>query len=268
MKATLWSLFQPTCAVIVPRLCYTGFIFSQPLLTRRLINYIGERDTSVNTARGLIGATVLIYLGIAISKAAYLHLNYRLVTLARGVLISQILAKSLRIPYSEASKKSALSNMSTDIEGLVTGLPMMHDIWVSFIEIGIGAYILTTVVGRAAFLVVLPLVCEFYIRVHGFNAICATYTLTDASFLYVSASTLMSLLMGKRLIPARKAWNDKIDYRVSQTASLLTYTKGIKMLALESPATLHLQSLRVAELNESKKFRVLALTLNIACKCR
>lgn len=68
------------------------------------------------------------------------------------------------------------------------------------------------------------------------------------------------------MAPARKLWNDKIQYRVSQTAALFKYTKGIKMLAIESPITSYIQGLRVAELKQSKPFRILALSINTTCR--
>lgn len=166
MKALLRCLFQPICAVIIPRLCHTAFIFSQPFLLRRVVFYMDKSGSSTNNARGLIGATVLIFLGIAISRAVYSHLSYRLVTLARGVLVSHILDKTLRLEYSKASEKSALSLMSTDIEALVTGLPELHENWVSFVEVGVGIYVLTTFVGRASFLVVLPVIREYSFLKH------------------------------------------------------------------------------------------------------
>lgn len=159
MKALLRCLYQPLFAVVIPRLCHLGFVFSQPLLLRRVVSYMDNRD-SVNTARGLIGATVLIFLGIGISRAVYTHLSYRLVTLARGVLVSQILEKTLRLEFSKASERSALSLTTTDIEALVTGLPELHENWVSYVEVAVGIYLLTTVVGRASFLVILPVICE------------------------------------------------------------------------------------------------------------
>lgn len=89
------------------------------------------------------------------------HLVYHLVTLSRGVLVSQIFRKSLAMDYLEASKNSAMTLMSTDIEGLVEGLADIHDIWLSFVQVGVGSYLLSTIVGRATFVVVIPITCEY-----------------------------------------------------------------------------------------------------------
>lgn len=160
MKALLRFLCRPLCAVVFPRLCHTGFLFCQPFLLKRIVAFVDEREPSHDSATGLIGATVFVFLGIAVSKAVYTHASYRLVTMARGILISHILQKTLRLEYVKAGEKSAMSLMSTDIEALTVGLPDIHENWVSFVEVGIGAYLLTGVIGRVSFLVGLPILCK------------------------------------------------------------------------------------------------------------
>lgn len=66
MKATFYTLFWPCCAVVVPRLLNIGFTFSQPFLIQRIVSFLSEESPSVNVRNGLIGATVLIYSGIAV----------------------------------------------------------------------------------------------------------------------------------------------------------------------------------------------------------
>lgn len=65
-KSALVTLLRPFLAVVVPRLLYTAFTFSQPLLLRRIVGFLGEDDPSTNVRNGLIGATVLIYFGLAV----------------------------------------------------------------------------------------------------------------------------------------------------------------------------------------------------------
>lgn len=68
------------------------------------------------------------------------------------------------------------------------------------------------------------------------------------------------------MVVAQKAWNDETKYRVSQTASLLQYVKGIKILALESTVISYLQGLRDKEIKQSKPYRVLMLAFNVIGK--
>jgi ATP-binding cassette subfamily C (CFTR/MRP) protein 1 len=52
-----------------PRLCVTGFTYAQTFLINAAINYLEYPAPlrNVNHAYGLVGATALIYIGIAVS---------------------------------------------------------------------------------------------------------------------------------------------------------------------------------------------------------
>ena len=52
--------------ITIPRLCLIGFTFAQPLLLLRTTTAIEEDDLPDTTKDGLIGATALIYFGIAV----------------------------------------------------------------------------------------------------------------------------------------------------------------------------------------------------------
>ena len=47
-----------------------GFSYSQPLLINRVIDFVGDSfgSTSSNNGYGLIGATALVYFGVAVCK--------------------------------------------------------------------------------------------------------------------------------------------------------------------------------------------------------
>lgn len=52
---------------VVPRLCVTAFAFSQPLLASALTSYLASREpVSREVGYGLVGATFLVYGGIAV----------------------------------------------------------------------------------------------------------------------------------------------------------------------------------------------------------
>lgn len=56
---------------VIPRLFLTGFTFAQPFLASALIDYLEGRElTSANHSYGLIGASFLVYVGIAVSQYA------------------------------------------------------------------------------------------------------------------------------------------------------------------------------------------------------
>lgn len=83
-------------------------------------------------------------------------MNYRLVTLVRGMLVGAIFAKLLRLPYSSAERSAAVTLMSTDIEGIARGLPMLHELWVRVLELVLGIYLLSRLIKEACLLVFIP----------------------------------------------------------------------------------------------------------------
>lgn len=63
MKALSW----PLLAIVVPRLCFTAFKFTQPFLLHTVVMAVGQQEASRDIIGGLIGATGLIYFGLAVS---------------------------------------------------------------------------------------------------------------------------------------------------------------------------------------------------------
>ncbi|TEY52525.1 hypothetical protein BOTCAL_0257g00150 [Botryotinia calthae] len=94
-KAHRWPILLP----VLPRLCYSGFLFVQPFLIEQAISYLSQPSNVLeeDIGYGLIGATACIYLGIAISNALFRHHIYRNVTMIRGSLVSLIYTKSFSI---------------------------------------------------------------------------------------------------------------------------------------------------------------------------
>lgn len=57
-------------AIVLPRLALIGFTFAQPFLIERILSFLYEGESSVAEWQGLglVAATALTYLGIAVSK--------------------------------------------------------------------------------------------------------------------------------------------------------------------------------------------------------
>ena len=138
------------CAV-PPRLAYIGFTFCQPFLITRAINLSSQPITaaSKNVGYGLIGAYILVYVGIAVTMAQYQHWTYRSITMARGGLISMLFAKTSLLKSDDVDPSASLTLMSADIERITNGWQTMHEIWANIIEIGIAIYLLERQLGAA-----------------------------------------------------------------------------------------------------------------------
>lgn len=94
------------------------------------------------------------------SEQNYTRRTYRLITSVRGGLVALIFTRSIDLDAYTAKASAAVTLMSTDIDGLAGGLQKIHDIWASFIELGLGIYLLQRQIGSACFLVLIPAVCK------------------------------------------------------------------------------------------------------------
>ncbi|KAJ4290433.1 hypothetical protein N0V90_010649 [Kalmusia sp. IMI 367209] len=70
-KVLARTLAAPILLPILPRLAMLGFTFCQPLFMERLLDYLSQSELDPNTGYGFIGASFVIYSGIAISMAFY-----------------------------------------------------------------------------------------------------------------------------------------------------------------------------------------------------
>lgn len=66
LQTLKWPLLMP----IPPRLVVMAFIYCQPLLVTRFLDYL-QSDEDTNIGRGLIGAYAVVYFGIAVSCSSW-----------------------------------------------------------------------------------------------------------------------------------------------------------------------------------------------------
>lgn len=147
LKQLKWSVL----AVVPPRVCLMAFNFCQPFLINRAVSYAEETTSpqTLNIGYGLIGAYVLVYVGIAISTGQYQHFTFRFITMMRGGLVSMLYNKSVEIPLNDVDVASSITLMSADIERIVTGMQTGHEIWANSIEVGLAIYLLKQQLGVA-----------------------------------------------------------------------------------------------------------------------
>ncbi|KAM3523800.1 hypothetical protein NHJ13051_004915 [Beauveria bassiana] len=102
---------------------------------------------------GVQAAATFMFIGIALSRTTHLHLMNRFVTRMRGGLVTLIIHKSHRIT-------AAVTLMTTDIDGITTGVPQCLQISIGILEIVLGMYVLSRFIGISAFSVFGPLVAS------------------------------------------------------------------------------------------------------------
>lgn len=69
-----------------------------------------------------------------------------------------IFKKTTNLDTTFAKEGAAVTLMSTDVDGIATGIQLMHEIWASVVELFVAVYLLERQIGPACFLVVIPTV--------------------------------------------------------------------------------------------------------------
>lgn len=199
-RALMKTLAIPILLPVIPRAAMAAFQFCQSFLINALLSYLEEPDPSKNVGYGLIGATVLIYLGIAITFALYWYYQERAMYMARGALVAAIYSKTTEVGLP-AADNSALTLMGGDIERIIAGLRNVHELWANTAQVANACWLLSQHIGLA-FLA--PLI------VVGVCAVC---------------STILARLTG----PRQKVWMEEIQKRVGLTSTVIRQMKSVKM---------------------------------------
>ncbi|KAG7418483.1 ABC transporter atnG [Fusarium oxysporum f. sp. rapae] len=234
LKSTFLAYKWQFAAGIIPRLLHSGFNFAQPFLIQSVIVLVSKKEMSVQISSGLIGATFLIYLGLAISGAWHKHMSYQLVTMYRGGLVSLIFKKTLKLKTTSIKDSAPVTLMTADVETIVAAGASVHDMWANMLELPVGIYLLYRQVGKPSLLVLVPTVI----------------------------TTILSGIISPAMEPATVKWNEAVQKRVGETSSMLNQMKGIKMMGLTDFFRKMVQGLRVEELKVSAKFRWLLVYFN------
>ncbi|OAR01944.1 hypothetical protein LLEC1_02922 [Akanthomyces lecanii] len=235
-----WELLQ----LLFPRLCYVGFSFAQPFLMQRVIDTVEENGhdengevklpPSTGEKLGLQAATVFVFVGMAQSKTTSQHMTNRLMTQVRGGLVAELMEKTHYLSEQEAKKSSVLTHMSSDIESISEGLGGCVDIPITVLQTCLGVYFLSRLIGVSCFFVLIP----------------------------IAITACFSYLLGRKTGPAMAEWNKAIETRISKTNEILSQLPGIKMCGLGPTMRNVIHSLRVQEMETSKKYRFFMTLVN------
>ncbi|OAR03170.1 hypothetical protein LLEC1_03577 [Akanthomyces lecanii] len=223
LRTIIWKFF----AMVIPRLCYAGFSLSRPFLIQRVLEFINSGGTTNQHPTGLIGATMLIYAGIAISRGVYERFEYQIKVSIRGVLTVALYDKMQRLSADDTQSAAAITLMTTDVMGVEQIIALLHEVWATCLEVAFGVYILYLFVDAACFLIFVP-------------SILAT------------ASTYYS---AKNMAKARGQWNERISNRVHATSTVLKQLKDIKAMGLSHSLSNLLQKKRKEEVAVSLRER-------------
>ncbi|KAH0437123.1 ABC multidrug transporter [Colletotrichum camelliae] len=223
------SLLAPLLLPVVPRIVLLGLVFCQPFLLEALLNFLNDPKISqyANRGYGLIGATLIVYMGIPIANALYWYFQERLLCAIRAYLAAVVYRKTLQAKISTTDNSAALTLMSADIERVRMGLMEFHEFWANPIQAGLACWLLEKKLGASfAVPIVLILLC-------------------------IASSAILMRYIG----PRQMAWMEKIQKRISHTANVFGNMKSLKISGLEVPVEDTINSLRLDELKIGGRFR-------------
>lgn len=237
IRATLWSVRWKILAAIAPRLMQSGFTFTQPFLTFRVIDYVNQEGPGTNDdiGYGLIGATALTYIGLALSSTMYKHKTYQMITQVGGGLISLIYPKTLRLSTTSISDSAAATLMTTDTNTIAQAWTNIHEMWASPIDVGVSVYLLQRKLGFAC---VAPLVLAI-------------------------VAILTSGQIAKHLHRRQSLWLAKVQERVSFTSNFLLNLKWLKMVGFSSLEGERMECLRAKEIVKAKSYLRIDTAMNV-----
>ncbi|KAH8736482.1 P-loop containing nucleoside triphosphate hydrolase protein [Ilyonectria robusta] len=237
LKVLMRTLTFPLLLPIAPRLVELGFKFCQPFFINSLLSFLSrdEDSNSSNFGYGLIGASILIYGGMALSMAVYQYLSYRCLQMVRGCLAAAIYNKLTEAQAVAGDESAALTLMSADLERIRFGFRPIHNLWASVVEVGIASWLLYNQLGLVFLAPVIVVIC----------------------------CSLAILVIVRHIGDSQKAWMSWVQKRVGLTASVVAKMKSVKMSGLTTPITDSIQQLRVDELAASGRFRGLTVVSSV-----
>ncbi|KAF2687109.1 P-loop containing nucleoside triphosphate hydrolase protein [Lentithecium fluviatile CBS 122367] len=232
VKVLIRTLKVPLLLPILPRLALLGFTLSQPLFMEKLLEYLSQPALDGNVGYGFIGASLLIYLGIAISKAFYWYFHNRARTMTRSILVTEIFTRATKARIGSEDDGSALTLMSTDMERIRVGFYSLHEVWASLIQAALAAWML-------------------YIRL----GVVFVAPIALILFCFAGLAILMNFTGD-----SQRVWMTGVQKRVGLTATVITSLKSLKLSGLVVPISSFVQKLRVEELAAGARFRQIFIT--------
>lgn len=232
--ALKWAILSPVLA----RLILIAFTISQPMMLRTLLDHLQkpEAETSKRVGHGLIGAYALVYLGLALTTGFYWSLHFRALAMIRGCLVSAIYQKTTELSLGAIDNTSAaVTLMSADVERIVLGLKMGHEIWAGLFQVGLATWLLEGQLGIACLApIIIAISCGF-------------------------AATWVSRAANGR----QKRWMEAVQIRIGVTSAMLSSMRAIKMTGLTDRFRSLIRSLRLTEIGCVNQFRMLQIWTSV-----
>lgn len=135
----------------LPRGVMIAVTLVQPLLLQRILDFVQGEGYSerMSVGYGLIGACALLYGLTSVFNAWYAHASNRLALQIRNVLADAIYSKLLRLPIAKADPGLITTLINVDMEHIIEGARVIHDLWAAVISVGVSLYMIYWKLGLA-----------------------------------------------------------------------------------------------------------------------
>ncbi|TQV95962.1 ABC transporter [Cordyceps javanica] len=216
-------------AMIPPRLCLIGFIFAQPYLFHTILSLLTNDAVtpSLTSTYGLVGATLIVYMGLAVLRLNYNQKVNRFKTMFRGASVCLIYDKALQTRDGVYDESSAVTLMSTDVDQITECLTELNECWARVLEVALG---LTMLARQLGWVCVVPLALVV--------------------FAFFGAKQIASGIGA-----SQKIWVDAVQRRIALTSSMLLNIRSIRMAGLGKITMDRIQKERICETEKMSKFR-------------
>ncbi|KAG8409595.1 hypothetical protein J3459_017421 [Metarhizium acridum] len=227
LRVCICTFWPSLVSTIIPRLCVTVFTFTQPFLVNTTLSYVGASRRDADYGRGLIGAWVLVYLGIAVSNSVYNYQNLRFSLRLRGGLIALVFQHNVNTRPVDMGDITGVTLMGTDVERIVSGMQMFNELWGSLLDVAVAAWLLERQLSLAC---LAPIVLIL---------------------IFVAITSKVSASAGT----SQRLWVEKVQERLRVTTAVLGDMKSVKLLGLPAVLSKIISATRLDEIKTSEKFR-------------
>ncbi|KAH8198292.1 hypothetical protein TruAng_007542 [Truncatella angustata] len=130
LRATFWSHLWLFVSAVPPRLALSAFVFCQPFLISSSVSYLAteaQNRADEYFAPSLIGAFVLVYLGIAVSRALYWRQTNRTIVSIRSCLIAMVYRHATGLRAASLKNTAIVTLMGTDVHRIAVTSSMLSN---------------------------------------------------------------------------------------------------------------------------------------------